>query len=154
MKVPDRPGQGLCLFHELVDGGTQVIDGALIACGYRVHHAVAQVVLQNHLAGIIQGGADSCQLNQHFGTVGAFLHHLLHLFQMAQSPGQTVNDGFLVFVDVTMAVGNAVGVEIGMILAVFGMFHRADLSFRGKIYFIIPTFGLFRKPGWGILRRK
>lgn len=64
------------------------------------------MVFQDHLAGVIEGGADSRKLHQHFGAVLTCLHHCLHLFQMTQGTGNPVDDGLLVLVDMTMNVGN------------------------------------------------
>ena len=58
--------RGWFSFHEFVDGLAQVVDGGLVPGGDGVHHAVVDVVLQDHLAGIIQGGADGGQLDQDF----------------------------------------------------------------------------------------
>ena len=106
------------LFHKFIDGLTQIIDGLRISRRHCVHHAVPHVVFQNHLAGVIQGGADSGKLNQHLGAVVALLHHSLHLFQMPDGPGQAVDDSLLVLMDMAVGVGNAVGVEVGVIMFV------------------------------------
>ena len=105
----------LSLFHELVDGLAKVIHGIRIPGSHRIHHTVAHMVLQNHLARIVQGGTHRRQLHQNFGTVVALLHHPLLLFQMADGTGQTVNYCFLVFVDMSVTVGHAVGVNMQMI---------------------------------------
>ena len=44
----------ICLFHKFVDGFTQVVDGGVVPCGDGIHHAVADVILQDHLAGVVQ----------------------------------------------------------------------------------------------------
>ena len=36
---------GMRLFHKLVDGLAQVIDGGLVPGGHGIHHAVAHVIL-------------------------------------------------------------------------------------------------------------
>ena len=106
------------LLHKLIDGGTQLIDGGGIAGGDSIHHAVAQVILQNHLARIVQRGADSSQLHQHLGTIVAALYHPLDLLEMTDGPGQTVDHCLLIFVDMAVGVGDAVGMHIGMIVFV------------------------------------
>ena len=49
------------------------------------------------------------------------LHHPLHLLQMPDGPGQPVDDRSLVFMDMSVAVGDAVGMEIGMVVLLFLM---------------------------------
>ena len=89
-----------------------------VSGGHSIHHAVAQMVLQNHLTGVVQRGADSCQLYQHFGTIISLFHHALDLFQMTHCPCQTVDHRLLIFVDMAMGMGDAVGVHIGVIMIV------------------------------------
>ena len=102
------------LFHKTVNGGAQVVNGIGISGGYGIHHAVAHVVLEDHLAGVVQGGPDGGQLDQHLGAVVALFHHPLHLFQVADGAGQPVDNGFLVLVNMAMAVGHSVGMQIYM----------------------------------------
>ena len=102
------------LFHKLVDGLTQFVNGLFVSGGHGVHHAVAQMILQDHLAGVIQSGADSGQLYQNIGAILSVFYHAFHLFQMTDGPGQTVDDGFLVFMDMTVGMGDAVLMQIGM----------------------------------------
>ena len=79
-----------------------------ITGGYRVHHAVAHMILQDDLAGIVQGGPDGSQLHQDFGAIAALFHHPLYLLQVADGTGQAVDHGFLIFVDMAMAGAVAV----------------------------------------------
>jgi hypothetical protein len=86
------------------------------------------MILQNHLSGVVQRRTDSRQLNQHFGAVITLFHHPLDLFQVTDGSGKAVDDSFLVFVNMTVAVGNAMGMEIGMVVFVImrmlvGHFH-------------------------------
>ena len=74
------------------------------------------MILQDHLAGVVQGGADGSQLDEHLGAVVPLLHHPLDLLQMADGPGQAVNDCLLIFVDMAVGVGDAVGVEVGVVV--------------------------------------
>ena len=71
-----------------------------------------QVVLQDHLAGVVDGAADRRQLDQDLGTVPALLHHGLDPLQVADGPGQTVDHrpglGVAVGMAVAMFVGDAV----------------------------------------------
>ena len=151
------------LFHELIDRLAQVIDGVLVTGGYRVYHAVAHVVFQDHLAGVVQGGTYRRQLDENLRAVVTLLHHPLHLFQVADGAGQPVQHGLLIFVDMAMTVGNAMGVEIGMVMLVVmgvaafvGMVgHRlAPLSWVKHIFYSIPFFCVFRKPSRGISAQK
>ena len=43
-KNPGVPNSGVLLFHQLVDGLAQIVNGAVIAGGYRIDHAVAHMV--------------------------------------------------------------------------------------------------------------
>ena len=118
VKAPFRQG-GLNLFHKLVDGLAQVVDGVFITGGYRVHHTVVDMVFQNHFARIVQGRTDRRQLDQNFRTVIALFHHPLDLFQVADGPGKAVDDRFLIFVDMAVGMGKTVGVHIGMVVDLF-----------------------------------
>jgi hypothetical protein len=62
---------------------------------------------------------------------------------MAQRPGQTVDDGLLILVDMS--------VTVGMFSFAFIRSHGLSLAFPGAIIFtIILPFSPFRKPGGGI----
>ena len=89
----------------------------------------------------------------------------LHLFQMADGAGQPVQYGLLIFVDIAVAVGNAMGMEIGMVMLVVVVMgvaafvgvvgHRlAPLSRVKHIFYSIPFFCVFRKPSRGISAQK
>ena len=136
--------------HKFVNGLTQIVDGLRIACRYRIHHAVPHMVFQNHLAGVVQRGANRGELNQNLRAVVALLHHPFHLFQMSDGPGQPVDDGLLVFVDMTVGMGDAVGVEVGVVvfmvvrmavLMVVGVLvlvdfrHTLSSLYRSKVYY-------------------
>jgi len=141
------------LFHELINGLAQVVDGVFIAGAYRVHHAVAHVIFQDHLAGIIQGGADGRQLHQHFGTVITFFHHAFDFFQVADGTGEAVDHCLLIFVDMTVRMGKTVGMHIGVLV---GMFVIVDVVAHGNPFFlrvfpIIPYFSQNCKPYGGII---
>ena len=92
-------------------------------------------------------------------------HHPLHLFQMADGAGQPVQYGLLIFVDMAVAVGNAMGMEIGMVMLVVVVMgvaafvgvvgHRLVPLPRVKhIFYSIPFFCVFRKPSRGISAQK
>jgi len=102
------------LLHEFVNGLAQVVDGTLVTGLHRVHHAVAHMVFQDHLAGTLQSGADGCQLDQHFGAVVSVFHHPLYLFQMTDGPGKPVDDSFLIFVDMAVGIGIAIFMDVAM----------------------------------------
>ena len=110
--------RGWGLLHKLVDGFAQVFDGFRVSGGDRVHNTVAHMVFQDDLAGVVQRRPDGCQLDEHLGAVISLLHHPAHLFQMTNGACQTVDDGFLVFVDMTVGMGDAVGVEIFMVVVI------------------------------------
>ena len=90
------------------------------------------------------------------------LHHPLHLFQVTDGAGQPVQHSLLIFVDMAVAVGNAMGMEVGMVMlvvvvaaAVVGVFgvvgHRLALLSQVKhTHLSIPFFCPFRKPSGGI----
>ena len=139
--------------------------GILVPGGYRVYHAVAHVVFQDHLAGVVQRGTHRRQLDEHLRAVVPFLHHPLHLFQMADGAGQPVQYGLLIFVDMAVAVGNAMGMEIGMVMLVVVVMgvaafvgvvgHRlVPLSRVKHTFYSIPFFCVFRKPSRGISAQK
>ena len=67
------------------------------------------MILQDHLASVLDGGAYRSDLDEHLGTVAVVLDHALDLFQMADGAGQTVDDIFLALVDVRVGVGMGFG---------------------------------------------
>lgn len=77
------------------------------------------MILHDHPAGAVQCRTHRSQLNKYLGTILTVFHHPLHLFQMTDGTGQTVNHRFLILMDMPMGVGNSVGVKIGMILSAF-----------------------------------
>jgi hypothetical protein len=87
------------------------------------------MVLQDHLSGIVDGRADSCQLHQYIGTVIPLFHHPLHLFQVTDSPGEAIDYRFLILVDMTVAVGEAVLMHIGVVVVVM-IRHKFALLYR------------------------
>ena len=144
------------LFHEFVDCLAQIVNGVFISSGYRIHHTVAHVVFQDHLAGVIQRGTDSGQLHQDLGAIVAFFYHAFDLFQVADGSGKAVDDGLLIFVDMTVGVGQTVGMHIGMFVvmvvavAVFmivfmEMFAHGNPFFL-RVFPIIPYFAENCKP--------
>ena len=111
--MKSRRGSGL--FHELVNSCAEVINGGLIAGGHRIHHTVAHVILQDHLSCIIQCGAHCRKLNQHLGTVLPAFYHSFDFLQVPDSPGEAVEYRFLIFMNMTVGMGNSVGMHIGVV---------------------------------------
>ena len=116
MEAAYPTGYAVLQFHVFFNGVAQILDGFRIPGSHRVHHTVAHMILQNHLPGVVNGGTHRRQLNQNLRAVASVLHHPLDLFQMADSAGQTVDDGFLIFMDVTVRVGDSMGVQIGVVV--------------------------------------
>ena len=78
---------------------------------------------------------------------------------MPNGPGEPVDHGLLVFVDMTVGMGDSVGVEIGMIvLMLMGMFVLVEFvqvrSPPSDNPVIIPRKGMGRKPHGGIFSEK
>ena len=141
------------LFHEFVDCLAQIVDCFFITGSYRIYHAVPHMVFQNHLAGIIQCRAHSSQLHQHIRTIESFFNHPLDFFQMTDGAGQTIDDRFLIFVDVTVGVMNSMGMHIGMffimMMVMMRMFVHAITPLT--VLLIIPYFAENCKPLRGII---
>lgn len=139
------------LFHKLINGLAQVIDGGLVPGSHGIDHAVAHMVLENDLSRVIQGGTDGGQLNQHLRAVLSFFYHPLDLFQVADGPGEPVENGFLVFVDMAVGVGNAMGVEIFVIVYMFVVmfmnFGHGDTCFPYFLHYT-PILHLSQAPGF------
>lgn len=107
-------------------------------------------------------------MHQHLGAVVALFHHPLYLFQVTDGAGKPVDYGLLIFVDMTVGVGDPVGMEIGMVMVVLvvmfvvvlvvmimfvfmGIRHgNSSLSFPC----IIPYFREFCNRGVGIVGKK
>ena len=97
---------------EFPDGGAELVDGLLVALLDGVHDAVAQMILEDDLAGVVQRAADSRKLHQHLAAVAAVLDHLPDFFKMADGAGQPVDNGLLVFMDMAVRVGVIVAVAV------------------------------------------
>ena len=106
------------LLHKLIDSLAKLIDGGFISGSHRIHHTMAHMILQNDLAGIVQSGANRSQLHQHFGTSATVLYHTTDLFQVAGSPGQTIDHCLLIFVNMAVRMGNAVGMLVSVLMLV------------------------------------
>ena len=145
------------LLHKFIDGLAQIIDGVCIAGGNGIHHAVAHMILQDDLAGIIQRGADCCQLDKDFRTILPFFYHPLHLFEMADGPGQTVDYRFLIFMNMSMRMGDTVGMQISVVmfllLIVSGGVFQSGSSFNGNFVILYFHFSLTASTPGGYFRK-
>ena len=62
---PERKAdRSLHLFHIFFDGGAEIVDGLLVALTGGVDNSVLQVVLEDDLSGVVDGGADGGDLNE------------------------------------------------------------------------------------------
>lgn len=84
-----------------------------------------QMILQNHLAGIVDRGAHGGDLNQYLRAIAPFLDHSLDRLQMTDRARQAVENGFRVFVRMRVAVrvGNAQRVQRLVIQRVIVIMH-------------------------------
>ena len=87
------------LFDELVNRLTEAVERLLVVLLDRLDDAVLDVVLQNHLADVVDGRADRRNLNQNLRAVAPVLDHLLDRFQMPDGARQPVDHRLRVRVD-------------------------------------------------------
>ena len=73
---------------------------------------MVDVILEDDLAGVGQGRADSGQLDEDFGAVLAILHHFAHPLQVTDGTGEAVQNRF----GVGMAMGVPVAVGMGILV--------------------------------------
>ena len=85
---------------------------------HRVYNTVLDVILQDDLSGVVDGGFYGRKLDQHFAAVSPVLHHPSDGFQMADGPAEpvqhslrigvhmfvAVHDHFTVFIDMCMSM--------------------------------------------------
>lgn len=95
---------------------TQVVNGIGIPGIHGIDDAVTHMILQDHFSGVVKSGTDGCQLDQNFRAVTALFNHAFHFFQVTDRSGEAIDDGFLIFVDMTVVMGDAMLVEIGVIV--------------------------------------
>ena len=62
-KKASRLNRRLGLLHKLIDGLAQIVDRVGVAGADGIHNAVAHMILQDYLAGIVQSAADGGQLD-------------------------------------------------------------------------------------------
>ena len=127
------------LFNEFIHGVAQVINGVVISGGNCIDHTMPHMIFEDHFAGIVQCRANSSQLHQYFGAVVAFFYHFFYFFQVTQGPGQPIDNGLLIFVNMAVAVGDAMGMQIGVvvfvIVVVVGHLQPSFLFFSIILYF-------------------
>ena len=125
------------LFDELVDCLAETVQCLLVVLLDRVDDAVLDVVLQNDLADVVDGGTDRRNLNQDLRAVAPVLDHLLDRFQMPDGARQPVDHRLRVRVDMPvrarlmrMVVVMGMRVQILMLLRLLG---RVDVLRRMKV---------------------
>jgi len=118
------------LFHILFDGSAQIVDGLLVALAGGVHNTVLQMILKDDLAGIVDGGAHGGNLNQHLGTVAAFLDHAFYGLQMADGAGEAVQHSLGVFVGMAVMTVDVPG-ELGVGKMIVRMLMLMDVIAHG-----------------------
>ena len=110
------------LFHIFIDGLTEIVDGLLVALLRRIEYAVAQVILKDELAGVVDGAAHGGDLYEHLGAIPSLLHHAAYRLKMADGAAETVEHGagMLVAVNVGMAVVMVMAVIMLMFMGMGG----------------------------------
>lgn len=92
------------LFYKLLNGVFQILQCLLIPMLHCIHNTVGDMILQNDFANIIDGGADSGNLNQNLTAVPAVFHHPPDSFHMADGPGHPVQHSLGLCVAVRMCM--------------------------------------------------
>ena len=108
------------LFDELVDCLAEAVKRLFVVPFDRVDDAVLDVVLQNDLADVVDGGADSGDLDEDLAAITAVLDHPAHGFQMPDGAGEAVEDGLRVFMDVAVCAARVV-VVVALVVRVAAM---------------------------------
>lgn len=82
---------------------------------------MVDVILEDDLANVVDGGTHGCDLDQYFAAVPAVLDHIAHGFQMSDGTIETVYDGtgVLVTVMVPVIVSMFVVVIMSVIMCMF-----------------------------------
>ena len=78
---------------------------------------------KDHLARIVNGRLDRRKLNQHLAAIPTALHHALDGFQMADGPGNPVQNSFRILMSMGM----------GMLVAV--LHHRTVVQYMCVLFF-------------------
>ena len=87
------------LFDELFDCLAEAVKRLFVILLDRVDDAVLNVVLQNDLADVVDGGTDRRNLNQDLRAVAPVFDHLFDRFQMPDGARQPVDHRLRVRVD-------------------------------------------------------
>ena len=87
------------LFDELFDCLAEAVKRLFVVPFDRVDDAVLDMILQNDLADVVDGGTDRRNLNQDLRAVAPVLDHLLDRFQMPDGARQPVDHRLRVRVD-------------------------------------------------------
>ena len=93
-----------------------------------VDDAVLDVVLQDDLADVVDGGADSGDLDEDLAAITAVLDHPAHGFQMPDGAGQAVQDGLRVLMDVAVCAARVV-VVVRLVMRVAVMVQVGNIVF-------------------------
>ena len=78
------------LFDELIDGLAKAFKRLLVVLFDGIDDTVLDVILQNDLADVVDGRADSCNLDENFRAVPPVFDHLLDRLQMPDGAGEAV----------------------------------------------------------------
>ena len=119
---PDRS------FHELVDCLTQRIECLLVVMLDSVDDAVLDMILQDDLADVVDGGADGGDLDENLAAITAALDHPAHGFQMPDGAGQAVQDGLRVLMDMSVFAARMV-VVVALVVRVAAMVQVGNIVF-------------------------
>lgn len=123
-----RTGQ---LLHELLNGFVQFNNFLLVVHPDRLGNALGDMILKQNLTGIIDGGPNGGQLNQHLGTVPVAVDHPNDGIQMSSRLGKTVVDRFFVGMDVgdcgIVRVDRAIGMNVGTSPVLFQFVTQSGL---------------------------
>ena len=87
------------LFDELFDCLAEAVQCLLVVPFDRVDDAVLDMILQNDLADVVDGGTDRRNLNQDLRAVAPVFDHLFDRFQMPDGARQPVDHRLRVRVD-------------------------------------------------------
>ena len=72
---------------------------------YGFDDAVFDMVFQDQFAGIVDGCFDGGELDEYFTAVRTVFYHGAYFFQVPDRPGEPVQDGFGVLVEVCVLMG-------------------------------------------------
>ena len=124
------------LFDELFDCLAEAVKRLFVILLDRVDDAVLDMVLQDHLAGVFDGGAYRSDLDEHLGTVTPILDHALDRLQMADRARQTIDDrlGLRMGVGVSMPVAVRVVMFMHMHFAIVAVGDHVPVFVHVRVY--------------------